>query len=39
MIHPKTSLNTNLHPGDRITGTVTNQGRAVVIEKESKPKP
>jgi hypothetical protein len=39
MIDPKTSLNTNLHPGDRITGTVTNQGRAVVIEKESKPKP
>ena len=39
MIDPETSLNTNLHPGDRITGTVTNQGRAVVIEKEGKPKP
>ena len=38
-IDPETSLNTNLYPGDRVTGTVTNQGRAVVIEKEGKPKP
>lgn len=38
-IDPETSLNTNVHPGDRVTGTVTNQGRAVVIEKEGKPKP
>ena len=39
IIDPQTRLNTNLHPGDRITGTVTNQGRAVVVQKEGKPKP
>jgi hypothetical protein len=38
-IDPQTELNTNLHPGDRITATVTNQGRAVVVQKEGKPKP
>lgn len=38
-IDPQTRLNTNLHPGDRITGTVTNQGRAVELLKEGKPKP
>jgi hypothetical protein len=38
MIDPQTRLNTNLHPGDRITGTVTNQGRAVELLKEGKPK-
>jgi len=38
-IDPQTRLNTDLHPGDRITGTVTNQGRAVVVQKEGKSKP
>jgi len=38
-IDPQTRLNTELHPGDRITATVTNQGRAVVVQKEGKPKP
>lgn len=37
-IDPETKLNWNFHPGDRVTGTVTNQGRAVVLEKEGKPK-
>lgn len=36
---PQTSVNTELHPGDRITATVTNQGRAVVVQKEGKSKP
>lgn len=38
-IDPQTRMNKELHPGDRITATVTNQGRAVVVEKEGKPKP
>jgi hypothetical protein len=38
-VDPQTSMNTKLHPGDRITATVTNQGRAVVVQKEGKPKP
>ena len=38
-IDPQTRLNTELHPGDRVTATVTNQGRAVVVQKEGKPKP
>jgi hypothetical protein len=38
-IDPQTTLNADIHPGDRITGTVTNQGRAVVIQEEGKPKP
>jgi hypothetical protein len=38
-IDPQTRLNTDLHPGDRITGTVTNQGRAVMVQKEGKSKP
>ena len=38
-IDPQTRVNTKLHPGDRITATVTNQGRAVVVQKEGKPKP
>ncbi len=33
MIDPQTRLNTDLHPGDRVSGTVTNQGRAVVVQK------
>ncbi|MGC4097014.1 MAG: hypothetical protein QM706_07850 [Nitrospira sp.] len=38
-IDPQTSVNTELHPGDRTTATVTNQGRAVMVQKEEKPKP
>ncbi len=38
-IDPRTRLNRNVHPGDRITGTVTNQGRAVVVQKEGTPQP
>jgi|GEM_PF-3257173 hypothetical protein len=38
-VDPETKRNSELHPGDRITGTVTNQGRAVSVQKESKPKP
>lgn len=38
-IDPQTRVNTKLHPGDRITATVTNQGRAVAVQKEGKPKP
>jgi hypothetical protein len=35
-IDPQTRLNTELHPGDRITAIVTNQGRAVAVQKEDK---
>jgi hypothetical protein len=38
-IDPQTRMNKELHPGDRITATVTNQGRVVVGQKEGKPKP
>ena len=38
-IDPQTRLNADIHPGDRITGTVTNQGRAVMVQEEGKPKP
>ena len=38
-IDPQTRMNTKLHPGDRITAIVTNQGRAVMVQKEGKPKP
>ncbi|MBK9307939.1 MAG: hypothetical protein IPM58_12845 [Nitrospira sp.] len=38
-IDPQTRVNTELHPGDRITATVTSQGRAAVVQKEGKPKP
>ena len=38
-IDPQTRFNANIHPGDRITATVTNQGRAVEVQKEGKPKP
>lgn len=38
-IDPQTRFNTNIHPGDRITATVTNQGRAVMVQKEGKSKP
>jgi hypothetical protein len=38
-LDPQTRTNHNFHPGDRITGTVTNQGRAVVIQKQGRPKP
>jgi len=38
-IDPLTKFNTSIHPGDRITATVTNQGRAVEVQKEGKPKP
>jgi hypothetical protein len=34
-VDPETKLNTELHPGDFITGTVTNQGRAVAVQKEN----
>jgi len=36
-IDPQTRLNADIHPGDRIIGTVTNQGRAVVVQEEGKP--
>ncbi|MFY4728171.1 hypothetical protein [Nitrospira sp. BLG_2] len=38
-IDPKTRTNHNFHPGDRITATVTQQGRAVEVQKEGKPEP
>jgi hypothetical protein len=38
-IDPLTRLNRDVHPGDRITGTVTNQGRAVVVQKEGNSRP
>ncbi len=38
-VDPQTRTNHNFHPGDRITATVTHQGRAVVVEKEGKPEP
>ncbi|MGZ8366954.1 MAG: hypothetical protein ACXW37_11480 [Nitrospira sp.] len=38
-IDPQTRVNTEFHPGDRITATVTNQGRVVVVQKKGKPKP
>lgn len=38
-IDPQTRTNHNFHPGDRITATVTKEGRAVVVEKEGKPEP
>ena len=39
LIDPQTRLNDDIYPGDRITGTVTNQGRAVVIQEEGKRQP
>jgi hypothetical protein len=38
-IDPQTRTNHNFYPGDRITATVTREGRAVVVEKEGKPEP
>ncbi len=39
LIDSQTRLNADIYPGDRITGTVTNQGRAVVVQEEGKPQP
>ena len=38
-IDSQTRTNHNFHPGDRITATVTHQGRVVTISKEGRPKP
>ncbi|QPD04521.1 MAG: hypothetical protein Nkreftii_002295 [Candidatus Nitrospira kreftii] len=38
-IDPQTTLNADIHLGDRITGTVTNQSRAVIVQKEGTPQP
>ncbi len=38
-IDPQTRFNADIHPGDRITGTVTNQDRAVIVQEEGKPQP
>jgi hypothetical protein len=37
-VDPETKLPSELYPGDRITATVTNQGRAVMVRKDAKPK-
>ena len=33
----RTAGDTDLHPGDIVTGTITSQGRAVAIHKEARP--
>jgi hypothetical protein len=38
-VDPETKLTTQLRPGDRVTATVTNQGRAVTVHKEDKSQP
>jgi len=38
VVDDRTRGDTDLRPGDLITGTVTPQGRAIVVQKESKPK-
>ncbi|HEX2055875.1 MAG TPA: hypothetical protein VHF07_05240 [Nitrospiraceae bacterium] len=37
MVDAETRGDTDLHPGDVITGTVTSQGRAVAVQKKSDP--
>lgn len=36
-VDPQTQFNTNIQAGDRVAGTVTNQGRAVLVQKEAQP--
>jgi len=37
VVDGRTAGDTDLHPGDVITGTITSQGRAVAIHKEARP--